>query len=228
MLSYLLNGGDWRSFLIELLISLPIIFLSLSVHETAHGLVAYKLGDPTARSLGRLTLNPLKHIDPIGFICMLLCGFGWANPVPINTRNFKKPRRDMAISALAGPLSNVALAFIFAFLSAGLGLAFSLMNKTLPIYVDFFLMCGVSMNATLAVFNLFPIPPLDGSKILYAFLPQRLTMWMIKNERVISIVLMVVLILSPVVDILSSLVSLPIFLAAEGIFVLIRYLISLF
>ena len=85
MLSSIMNG-NMQSFIVSILLSLPIVLLSLSVHETAHGFVAYKLGDPTAHSLGRLTLNPLKHLDPIGFLCMVLCGFGWANPVPVNTR----------------------------------------------------------------------------------------------------------------------------------------------
>jgi len=117
MLSTLLSGNtDMKSFLIELLLSLPIIFLIISVHETAHGFVAYKLGDPTAKNLGRLTLNPLKHIDPFGFASMVLVGYGWANPVPINTRYFKKPRRDMALVGLAGPVSNLILAFVFALL----------------------------------------------------------------------------------------------------------------
>ena len=88
----------------ELLLSLPIIMLTLSVHETAHGYVAHKLGDPTAKSLGRLTLNPFKHFDPFGFLMMLLVGYGWAKPVPINTRYFKKPKRDMAVCAAAGPI----------------------------------------------------------------------------------------------------------------------------
>ena len=107
MLRYLMTGGnDPKQYVIHLLLCIPIILLSLSLHETMHGYVAYKLGDPTAKNLGRLTLNPLKHLDPLGFLCMLLMGFGWANPVPINTRYFKNPRRDMAISAIAGPLSN--------------------------------------------------------------------------------------------------------------------------
>ena len=107
---------DIKDFLIELLLSLPIIFLIISVHETAHGYVAYKLGDPTAKNLGRLTLNPLKHLDPLGFASMVLVGYGWANPVPINTRYFKKPRRDMALTGAAGPLSNLLLAIVFAVL----------------------------------------------------------------------------------------------------------------
>ena len=105
-----------REYIISMLLSLPIILLVISVHETAHGYVASKLGDPTAKSLGRLTLNPLKHIDPIGFICMILCGFGWAKPVPINTRYFKKPRRDMALTGAAGPVSNLLMAVVFTLL----------------------------------------------------------------------------------------------------------------
>ena len=96
------------------LLSLPVVLLALSVHETAHGYVAYKLGDPTAYSLGRLTVNPLKHIDPIGLLCMVVFRIGWAKPVPINTRYFKKPKRDMALSAAAGPVSNLLLALLFA------------------------------------------------------------------------------------------------------------------
>ena len=98
----------------SMLLSLPVIFLALSFHEMCHAYAAYRLGDPTARNLGRMTLNPAKHFDPIGFLCMLVLRFGWANPVPINTRNFKNPRRDMALSAAAGPLSNVLLALISA------------------------------------------------------------------------------------------------------------------
>ena len=100
----------------RMLLMLPAILLSLSLHEAAHGYVAYKLGDPTARNLGRLTLNPLKHINLIGFLSMLFFRVGWANPVPINTRYFKKPKRDMALTALAGPLSNLCLAIIFTIL----------------------------------------------------------------------------------------------------------------
>ena len=114
MLRYLLtSGGDTREYVIHILLCLPIILLALSLHETAHGFVAYKLGDPTAKNLGRLTLNPIKHLDPVGFLCMILAGFGWANPVPINTRCFKNPRRDMALSAAAGPISNFLLAVVF-------------------------------------------------------------------------------------------------------------------
>lgn len=219
MLRNLLAGGDPKSFIIQILLSLPIILLSLSVHETAHAIAANRLGDPTAKNLGRITLNPVKHLDPIGFLCMLLCGFGWANPVPINSRYFKNPRRDMAISAAAGPISNVVLAFVFALLlkisySALPGMITTQSSLELASILITFLSIGVSLNITLAVFNLLPVPPLDGSRMLYVFLPPKQYFGVMKYERYISLGIMVLLligVLDPVISFASNKIANVIF-----------------
>jgi Zn-dependent protease len=212
MLRYLLTGGgDPKEYILHLLLCIPIIFLSLSLHETAHGYVASKLGDPTAKSLGRLTLNPIKHLDPIGFICMLLMGFGWAKPVPINTRYFKKPRRDMALSAIAGPISNILLAVIFAI---ALRLFYFVLPYIIPSaptemllnvlsYTRVFLYYGITLNISLAVFNLLPVPPLDGSRFFYVFLPPKYYFGVMKYENYISIAVMVLLFVGVLDPVLS-------------------------
>ena len=197
MLNSLLNG-DIQYFLVSLVLSLPIVLLSLSVHETAHGYVAYRLGDPTAHSMGRLTLNPIKHIDPIGFICMVLFGFGWAKPVPVNTRYFKKPKRDMALTGAAGPISNLLLAFVFAVLMRIELTVYSFVETTELTYQIFFwletfLYLGIRLNVSLAVFNLIPVPPLDGSRIFLSLLPSDTYFKIMKYERYIYIALMVAL-----------------------------------
>lgn len=197
-------------FLLQLLFSLPVILVSLSVHEFSHGLVADKLGDHTARYAGRLTLNPMKHIDPIGFLALVFFHIGWAKPVMVDTRNFKKPKRDMALTALAGPVSNFVLAALFSFVlfllykifpdnHAGAilsvlngaqvsGIGFDLVS-ILTVYAFFFL----TINVGLGVFNLIPVPPLDGSKILYAFLPNKIVYKIEPYERYFMIALIVLL-----------------------------------
>ena len=202
----MLLSGDIKGALISFLMALPIILFSLSLHEAAHAYVAYKLGDPTARNLGRMTLNPFKHLNLMGFISMLLVGIGWANPVPINARNFKNPRNGMAISALAGPVSNLLLGIIFAIASAVL-LKLELfalipikgelyLYGSLPAYyVYIFLFSAATLNLSLAVFNMIPAPPFDGSRILYVVLPPKYYFSVMKYERYIGMGILVVCIL---------------------------------
>ncbi|MBR3845480.1 MAG: site-2 protease family protein [Clostridia bacterium] len=182
-----------QSMLPTLLLSLPVALISLSVHESAHGYVANKLGDPTAKNLGRITLNPMKHFDLLGFVSMLLFRVGWANPVPINARNFKNPRRDMAISAAAGPLSNLCLAFIFAILLKLLNISYGFITFTnetaflVMYFLEIMLLSGVILNLNLMIFNLIPIPPFDGSRILYVFLPTDLYFKVMRYEKYIML-----------------------------------------
>lgn len=163
--------GNFVSSITELLARIIVVFTAISVHELAHGFVAYKLGDPTAKYAGRLSLNPMSHFDPIGALCMILFGFGWAKPVPVNPMYFKDRKRDNALVALAGPVSNILLAFASTILTA---LFICFVNAKFPNFVtDFVTLVLVQLaivNIGFAVFNLIPFPPLDGSKILGAFL----------------------------------------------------------
>jgi Zn-dependent protease len=183
------------------------------VHETAHGYVAYKLGDPTAHSMGRLTLNPLKHLDPFGFLAMVLFGFGWAKPVPINTRYFKKPKRDMALTGVAGPVSNLLLAIVFALLMKlfylGIGYV-NFPNETvfmMAVYFRSFLYYGIYLNVALAIFNLLPVPPMDGSRLLFAVLPSSLYFKIMRYEQYIYIIVLVLLLLGVLTPVLSFLTN---------------------
>lgn len=224
MLINLLRGGDPTTFIILFLLSLPIALLALSLHETAHGFAAWRLGDPTARAFGRLTLNPIKHLDPIGTLCMMLAGFGWAKPVPINSRYFKKPRRDIAITALAGPVANLLLATVFLLLLrfVGYGVLAQLgytseFTYNLAYYTILFLHMGVAMNVSLALFNLFPIPPLDGSRILFSLLPPKVYFKIAPYERQINMALMLLLLLSAYFGWFAALVD----LVLDGLYALV-------
>lgn len=186
-LSAFLNNMDWWG-LLEFLLQICVVLLCLTVHELSHGLVAYKLGDPTAKEKGRLTLNPVKHIDPFGFIMMLTVHVGWAKPVPVDMRYFKKPKQGMALTALAGPVSN----FVFAVLAGGL-LSVLLNIMWTPRLLLYFLMDLVIMNVGLGIFNLFPIPPLDGSKVLFSFLPTKAYLTILRYEKYVMGVLMLLL-----------------------------------
>lgn len=152
------------NYLLGRLLFLPGILLGISVHEFSHGYAAVKLGDNTPLLQGRITLNPLSHLDPLGFLCLLLFGFGWAKPVMVNNRNFKNPRRDDAIVSLAGPAANFLVAALFTFF---MKLAYTFLPYTLSNQIIFEVLRGtVYINLVLMVFNLIPIPPLDGHHIL--------------------------------------------------------------
>lgn len=186
--------------------ALPVL-IAITFHEVSHGLVAYKLGDPTAKMLGRLTLNPLAHIDPFGTIIMPLMlliftngqfVFGYAKPVPINPMNFRNPRRDMAISAAAGPLTNILLAVVslllirFAAVPASMFLPGEVSEKVI-MPAALMLKSSIIINVVLAVFNMIPVPPLDGGRVLVGLLPQKQAMSLSRIEPFGFIIVMILI-----------------------------------
>lgn len=195
--------------LIQLLYFIPIYLITITVHEVAHGYAAYKMGDHTARSMGRLTLNPFKHIDIVGFLMLIFFRFGWAKPVPINPRNFKNPKKGMAISALAGPASNFCMAIIGAIIwriifVAGIKNNIFLLEAGTMYYTNAFLGKFFSgciaffqsfyiLNIYFGVFNLLPVPPLDGSRIVSYFLPPNLSYRYAQIERYGFLILIVLM-----------------------------------
>lgn len=187
-----------------LIFVVPLVLFSLSVHEMAHGFVAYKLGDPTAKRDGRLTLNPLAHLDPMGTIAMIISsvagrGFGWAKPVMINPSYFRNPLKGMLQVSIAGPLSNIGLAIIF-------GLIMRLFPQ-LSLTVKVFLATAVIMNLSLALFNLIPVPPLDGSRVLMYFLRGRAFEFMARMEQYGFMILIAIVVIFP--GFLGTVIDMP-------------------
>ena len=186
MLFSILRGASGIEIAILFLARLFVVFCTLPVHEYAHAFVADKLGDKTARLSGRLTLNPMAHIDILGAIMILFVGFGYAKPVPVNPRNFKNHKKGMALTALAGPFSNILMAVVFMFLSNVLSLfGSSLFVQAFYVFFSF----AASINIGLAVFNLIPIPPLDGSRVLELLIPDKYYYKFAQYERYIVIVI---------------------------------------
>ncbi len=209
-----LNFDSVYSTLLIVLASL----LCITVHESCHGLVAYWLGDPTAKQAGRLTLNPIKHIDPMGLVMMAIFKFGWAKPVPVDMRYFKNPKKGMALTALAGPASNVLLAYGMLLVRSVLVFFFTAnMSRALAVAITFTEYTAL-ISTGLAIFNLIPVSPLDGSKILMAFLPQKAYATLMQYERYGMLLVMALLFVGvfdkPLILLRSGLMSLLMELSA--------------
>ncbi len=186
------GDSDMLDLIINLFSRLFVVFCTMPIHEYAHALIATKLGDQTPRLSGRLTLNPMAHISPLGAVMIFLCGFGYAKPVNVNPRNFKDAKKGMALTAIAGPISNLIMGFVFIFIATLLS---NIINteSVLSFAIFYFLFFAGSINVNLAVFNLLPIPPLDGSRILQLLIPAKYYYKFLQYERYIVIVVFVLI-----------------------------------
>lgn len=215
MIFDILRNGFSIETIMNLMARVFVVFCTLPIHEYAHALVATKLGDDTPRLKGRLTLAPLAHIDLIGALMIFLVGFGYAKPVPVNPRRFNRKvnmRTGMALTALAGPVANIIMAFIFMLLSNGAAVAVSMTGSLLGQIVMYFFYFAAQVNVSLAVFNLLPIPPLDGSRIVSVLIPSKYYYKIIRYERYIMIGIFVLIFIGvldiPLAFLTSKLMSL--------------------
>lgn len=191
----------------NLIYLIPAILIAMTLHELAHGWVSYKFGDPTPKEEGRLSLNPFHHLDPFGTLALLVFGFGWAKPVMVNPQYYKDKKAGMMWTALAGPLTNFVVAFI-CMLIWGILVRISYSAEiTMPHYLMNLLSVTISLNIGLGVFNLIPIPPLDGSKVLYAILPEEQYFKILQYEQILSLILIAVLFSGALDGILYSIKS---------------------
>ncbi|MCL2704061.1 MAG: site-2 protease family protein [Defluviitaleaceae bacterium] len=189
----------------ELVYILPSVILVLTIHEFSHGFAAYLLGDKTAKYDGRLSFNPLRHIDWFGIVALIFFGFGWAKPVSVNPRNFKNPKVDFALTAAAGPVSNIIFAFLLLLIAVPLSLRVSYGGA--GGYIVTFLLRCASLSLALGFFNMLPIPPLDGSKIFGAFLPDRIYFRYIGMGNIGMILLLVCLYMGVVSQVIGPLIQ---------------------
>jgi Zn-dependent protease len=185
--------------LLDMIVIVAASLLCITVHETCHGLAAYWMGDDTAKRLGRLSLNPMHHVDMMGLVMMALVRFGWAKPVPIDMRRFRNPKLGMALTALAGPVSNVLLMILAMLLRSVIFVPYLMTNHSVWRYGVLFLEYVAVLSAGLAVFNLFPVPPLDGSKVLFAVLPDRYYDKLMLVERY-GMILLALLLIGGILD----------------------------
>ena len=207
--SDVISNLNW-SVLTDMLLAVIPALICITLHELSHGFVAYKLGDNTAKNMGRLTLNPIKNIDIFGLIMMVVFKFGWAKPVPVNMRNFKNPKRDMAITALAGPLSNVLICCVVLFIYGLVYLPCNLAGTEFAGSLLYAVYITAYLSIALAIFNIIPIPPLDGSKVLFSLMSDKSYMKLMRYERYGMLLLLVLI----VTEVLGN----PLYAATEFVF----------
>ena len=207
--SDVIGNLNW-SVLTDMLLAVIPALICITLHELSHGFVAYKLGDNTAKNMGRLTLNPIKHIDIFGLIMMVVFKFGWAKPVPVNMRNFKNPKRDMAITALAGPLSNVLICCVVLFIYGLVYLPCNLAGTEFAGSLLYAVYITAYLSIALAIFNILPRPPLAGSKVLFSLMSDEGYMKLMRYERYGMLLLLALI----VTDVLGN----PLYAATEFVF----------